>query len=408
MKAPEIEEVKIVESIQRTYDTESILWFDNENSWNPSIWDYSFDENFDDDMEEIWFDLPFYDEPDNHPPVPVVLYASNFSPPTYYELPKIGNNGPHSQSKFILNMLSPSKSLISPFFQKLEKEIWMRPHLAMKNGKFVTLSYEKMLFDTKHFKVECTLLSDKDISFYLWFKENYKAYYNSLFNGFEFPDCKDIGFDLLMDYLYQWLSTINATSFLNRLDSCTDMLGGEEIDIHQSFSKHISTLSAEFVELKSDSWMEENKIQPTNCWETIEKQVDGEHLSLVLCKSVEVNPIKISTPKACGKSSKSSVQLFLSGSIGVIPAPTLQNFAFCASIFKSDYAGFVYIPLIGFGGKTWKFRHKYLLVYQNLWFCLLFIDLHDFRLASFLAGLLKLDLWATDIGNPCDLNFDYY
>jgi hypothetical protein len=56
-------------------------------------------------------------------------------------------------------------------------------------------------------------------------------------------------------------------------------------------------------------------------------------------------------------------------------------------------------------GKTWKFRQKLVLFFQQpTEVCLLFIGNVDFRLASFLATLQKLDLWATDLGNPCKHN----
>lgn len=56
-------------------------------------------------------------------------------------------------------------------------------------------------------------------------------------------------------------------------------------------------------------------------------------------------------------------------------------------------------------GKTWKFRQRLVLFFhQATELCKLFFGNVDFRLASFLATLQKLDLWATDLGNPCKHN----
>jgi hypothetical protein len=108
---------------------------------------------------------------------------------------------------------------------------------------------------------------------------------------------------------------------------------------------------------------------------------------------------------------------------GINLAPTLQTFAETTAALKFAPTGVVhYLHHQAINMETWKFRRKfssdnaflvenYLYiqkavvvwpahVQQAPWFHVEILGVSDLRFASFLADLLKLDLWATDTGNP--------
>ena len=97
----------------------------------------------------------------------------------------------------------------------------------------------------------------------------------------------------------------------------------------------------------------------------------------------------------------------------IISSPTLQNILVTVN-GSSDTHPAVILHLYNQvkGWKTWKFRRKFasngastmikcfVHVQTTPWLHPIITSIGDFRFASFLAALLKLDLWATDIGNP--------
>ena len=108
---------------------------------------------------------------------------------------------------------------------------------------------------------------------------------------------------------------------------------------------------------------------------------------------------------------------------GINLAPTLQTFAYTTDALKFAPTGAVhYLHCQAINMGTWKFRRKFSSdnaflvedylgiqkavvvwpahVQQAPWFHAAILGVSDLCFATFLADLLKLDLWATDTGNP--------
>ena len=103
---------------------------------------------------------------------------------------------------------------------------------------------------------------------------------------------------------------------------------------------------------------------------------------------------------------------------GIIPAATVKHFVLGITVGKFGVAQWQQHQVGTW--KTWKYRHKFSIDVASLvkafsdvknanisvsvlcipWVNDVILNIVDFRLASFLAALLKLDLWATDTGNP--------
>jgi hypothetical protein len=115
------------------------------------------------------------------------------------------------------------------------------------------------------------------------------------------------------------------------------------------------------------------------------------------------------------------IDLTLTDNDGICPATTLQNFVTVTSDAIPGAWQRLHHQINMW--KTWKFSHKKsddnVALIEQLTFvqkqnihqtiCVAWIKdndipgILDFRFASFLAAILKLDLWATDTGNPSDI-----
>ena len=97
----------------------------------------------------------------------------------------------------------------------------------------------------------------------------------------------------------------------------------------------------------------------------------------------------------------------------IISSPTLQNILVTVNGSSDAHPGVIlHLHNQVKGWKTWKFRRKFasngastmekcfVHVQTTPWLHPIIPSINDFRFASFLAALLKLDLWATDTGNP--------
>ena len=325
--------------------SESKLWSNVCNAWNPSIWDFH-DELLSDKMD-IELPVECFIGLDNHFPLAIVLYASNFSPPdclSYYDVKFIGSCDPNQKQAIFDPLMDQSQFLAG--------------------------------------NVEHSFLARTLLAFYLWFKENYKIthddnsvpqhisliglFLTSVVNWFSkrfLGIIPLLPFDCEVPPLY--------VHVLSAILPCADMLGGEEFDYHDGIrSKPASSRSS----VKCFDW------EPVTRRNAEKKLEDKDDCMLLYGDIIDLSP---------------------TNNDGICPATTLQNFVTVTSDALPGALQFLHHQFIMW--KTWKFRHKY--SDDNAFGVTWLKDndipgIADFRFASFLAAILKLDLWATDTGNP--------
>jgi hypothetical protein len=361
---------------------------------------------------------------DNPCPHAIVLYATNFSPTDclrFYNIKFHGSCDP-----------CPVETML--VFPLIDNNLFKNEMVENLNN---------------------SVLSRAILDFYLWFKGNYKINHNDN----SVPQQISL-ICLILTSIVNWFKHFLGIIRLLSIEvppvhvhinivlailPCNDMLGGEEFDDRNVISsKHASSLS-------SVEWFDHINKESSNNGEPLTRRHAAEmklqdmdipkleDMDIPILLDIDITDL---SPKLNGEtmakhSEKKNklkdhkdgrvllygdiIDLTLADNDGICPATTPQNFVTVTS--DSIPGALQRLNHQVNMRKTWKFSHNNsydnVALVEQLTFvqkqnihqtiCVAWIKdneipgILDFRFASFLAAILKLDLWATDTGNPSDI-----